>query len=76
MQLEDRAYENWRLWAEKEVAALKQLQGSAYTGTGAEDEGDTVPEVEGGSEEVQEVSQSIPAKRRGQEAKGGAGVRV
>ncbi|KAK3714220.1 mitochondrial ribosomal small subunit component [Vermiconidia calcicola] len=76
MQLEDRAYENWRLWAEKEVAALKQLQGSAYTGTGAEDEGDTVPEVEGGREEVQEVSQAIPATRRGQEAKGGAGVRV
>ena len=39
MMLEDRQYDGWRQWAEKEIVALKQLQGSAYTGQGIEGSG-------------------------------------
>ncbi|KAK3673845.1 mitochondrial ribosomal small subunit component [Recurvomyces mirabilis] len=76
MKLEDKQYENWRRWAEKEIAGIKQLQGSAYTGQEAEAGaagGDGSPE---GRAEVEVVSQSVPGKRGGQEAKGGAGVHV
>ncbi|KAK0337917.1 mitochondrial ribosomal small subunit component [Friedmanniomyces endolithicus] len=39
MMLEDRQYDGWRQWAEKEIVALKQLQGSAYTGQGVDGSG-------------------------------------
>lgn len=36
MKLEDQQYEAWKEWAKTETEALKQLQGSAYTGNEAE----------------------------------------
>lgn len=77
MGLEDRAYEQWKGWAEKEVAAMKQMAGAAYTGTETESgrEGLDVPEGPGvEAEELQEVAGSVPASSRGQLAQGGAGV--
>jgi small subunit ribosomal protein S23 len=71
MKLEDQQYESWRKWAEKEIEAAKQLQGSAYTGQ--ETEG--VEESQGLIEEaVEEVAADVPQTKRGQEAKGGAAV--
>ncbi|KAK5116727.1 hypothetical protein LTR62_007401 [Meristemomyces frigidus] len=73
MQLEDKQYENWRAWAVKEIAALKQLQGSAYTGMEVEAAGDGSAE---GQAEVEAVGDSVPASKRGQEARGGSAVHV
>ena len=76
MKLENAAYDDWKEWAKKEILAQQQLQGSAYTGTEAED----APEIvdEGGlsseQEEIQQVSESIPGSKGGQEARGGAAV--
>lgn len=70
MKLEDQQYDAWKVWATKEIAALKQLQGSAYTGT--EDE-----EASGEAtmqDDLQEVSESVPATRGGLQARGGAAV--
>lgn len=72
MKLEDRAYENWRTWAEKEIVALKQLQGSAYTGTENEDAAIELEQPE--QEELQEVVDAVPATNRGLRAEGGAAV--
>ena len=72
MKLEDQAYENWRQWAEKEIAAQKQLQGSAYTGTENEDAELEIQEPD--QEELQAVSESVPASGRGQDARGGSAV--
>ncbi|GAM87204.1 hypothetical protein ANO11243_052260 [Dothideomycetidae sp. 11243] len=33
MQLEDKAFEDWKLWAQNEVTILRQVQGSAYSGS-------------------------------------------
>lgn len=73
MQLEDQAYEQWKTWAAKEIAAQKQLQGSAYTGTEAEEPGLEVQEPE--QAELQEVAENVPGSRAGQTAAGGAAIR-
>ncbi|KAI7092993.1 hypothetical protein KC316_g21811 [Hortaea werneckii] len=73
MHLENQAYEGWKAWAEKEVAAMKQMAGAAYTGTENEEATISSPEVPE-QEDLQEVSDSVPASRRGQEAQGGAAV--
>lgn len=77
MKLEDQQYEAWRSWAQKEILALKQLQGSAYTGVEVE-EGSTAG---GGGEEgaelgagIEEVGGSVPGSKEGQGARGGAVV--
>ena len=78
MKLEDRQYEGWKAWAIGEVRALRQLQGSAYTGQEAEDGGEGQGRDATGSgvgrEEVQTVSDSVPASRKGQLARGGVAV--
>jgi small subunit ribosomal protein S23 len=74
MKLEDAAYEDWKQWAIKETAALKQLQNSAYTGN-EEAEEEMAPGVKrGDEEELQQVEESIPATKKGQEARGGAPI--
>ncbi|KAK4496638.1 hypothetical protein PRZ48_012618 [Zasmidium cellare] len=72
MQLEDKAYEDWKVWAEKEIVAAKQLSTSAYTGTENEDADLEIQEPQ--QEELQEVSSQIPATNAGQTAQGGAAV--
>lgn len=72
MQLEDKAYEDWKAWAEKEIVAAKQLQGSAYSGT--ETENADVDIVEPEQEVLQEVSDQIPGTKAGQTAQGGAAI--
>lgn len=72
MQLEDKAYEDWKQWAEKEIVAFKQLQGSAYSGT--ENENADLEIQEPQQEELQEVSSQVPGTKAGQTALGGAAV--
>lgn len=78
MMLEDKSYENWKRWAERETDALKQLQSSAYSVAESEEmEPKTeMGEVEGeeaeGEREV--LADSVPGTKRGVEALGGAGV--
>lgn len=48
MMLEDRQYDGWKQWAEKEIVALKQLQGSAYTGQGIDGGGQEAALDDGG----------------------------
>ncbi|KAK5171103.1 mitochondrial ribosomal small subunit component [Saxophila tyrrhenica] len=76
MQLEDKAYEDWKEWAIRETAALKQIQGSAYTGVGTEEaEDEMTPELgEGSAEELEVVKESIPSTQRGQRARGDAAI--
>ncbi|KAF2150534.1 mitochondrial ribosomal protein [Myriangium duriaei CBS 260.36] len=33
MELEDKAFEEWKAWAENEVVTMRQVQGSVYSGT-------------------------------------------
>ncbi|KAI7488869.1 ATP-dependent DNA helicase [Hortaea werneckii] len=56
MHLENQAYEGWKAWAEKEVAAMKQMAGAAYTGTENQEAAISSPEVPE-QEDLQEVSQ-------------------
>lgn len=72
MQLEDQAYEGWKVWAEKETVAFRHLQGSAYSGTETESADLEIQESE--QEELQEVSSQIPATKAGQTAQGGAAI--
>ena len=73
MELEDKEYENWKVWATNEVALAEQRQAALYTG-GEENEEmalDSDPaELEAA---VEEVSDQIPAQ--GQSALGGAMIR-
>ena len=70
--LEDRAYENWKLWAVKETQALRALSGAAYSGV---DEASAVEIQEPEQAELQAVGDSVPGSRTGQTARGGAAVR-
>ncbi len=79
MQLENDAYEDWKAWAIKETAALKQLQGASYTGNEAEDTAENGP-AEGGEDsapetlQVKEVADAVPGGKRGQQAMGGQAI--
>ena len=67
MELEDAQFDRWAEWAVKESEAARQLAGSAYTGQEAQETALT----DGGVGELEEVSQSVPGSKRGQEARGG-----
>lgn len=73
MTLEDQQFEKWKVWAKGEAEKLKQLQGSAYTGQGSEEEAQ-VTSIEDAQAGLEEVSDSVPGSKRGQEARGGAVV--
>ena len=70
MDLEDKEYENWKLWAQNEVDALAQKRTAMYSGNAA-DEAAAVDADEGEyNAALEEVSDQIPAQ--GQSALGGA----
>ena len=70
MQLEDREYEKWRVWAQKEVDTLQQKNAAMYTG-GPQNDAAEIDADEGEyNAAVEEVSDQIPAA--GQNALGGA----
>jgi small subunit ribosomal protein S23 len=77
MKLEDKQYEHWKAWAKKEAEALAQLQAASYTGVeveGAAADAVLEPGDEMGMEELQAVSESVPASKAGQDALGGVAV--
>lgn len=67
MQLEDQKYEEWREWAIKEIAAMKQMQGAAYSGSANEEMAlsDDDPATQAGLDEVED---SVPGSRKGRQA--------
>ncbi|KAK7732864.1 mitochondrial ribosomal small subunit component [Botryosphaeria dothidea] len=71
MGLENQAFEEWKVWAIKEIELQRQAQAAMYSGTetstAALDSAD--PATLAATEEIQE---SIPATDAGQEARGGA----
>ena len=71
MELEDQKYEEWREWALKEITALKQMQGSAYTGIDNADATTSFddPATQAGFDELEP---SVPGSKKGQEAYGQA----
>ena len=73
MELEDKEYEKWKVWATNEVGLAEQRQAALYTGGDENEEMalDSDPaELEAA---VEEVSDQIPAQ--GQSALGGAMIR-
>lgn len=73
MELEDVQYANWVEWAKKENNLLAQQASNAYTGDEAET---AAAELKGSEdqEELQQVSDQVPASRAGQTALGGAAI--
>ena len=73
MELEDKAYEQWKVWAAKEIQGLRHLTVSAYTGLD-ESAGSGVEDIEEEGLQVPEVANEVPGSTQGQTARGGAAV--
>lgn len=69
MDLEDVQYANWVEWAKKENMMLQAQRSNAYTGDEAEQSA-----ADEGQEQLDEVSDQVPASRAGQTAMGGAAI--
>ncbi len=71
MELENKEFERWKVWAQKQVEFQQQQQAAMYTG-GTTDNEDAAPDADPTVEEaaIEEVSDQIPAQ--GQSALGGA----
>ena len=70
MKLEDKAYEDWRAWAKEQTTLARQVETADYTGLESEENEVSIEGEE--QQELQEVAESVPASRKGQEARGGA----
>ena len=73
MELEDKAFEDWKEWATKEIAAQKQAAGASLTSADNDDAelGSEDPDLEPA---LNEVERSVSAHKRGQDARGGSAV--
>ena len=71
MELENKEFERWKRWAQKQVEIQQQTSAAMYSG-GTTDNEDAAPDADPVVEEaaIEEVSDQIPA--RGQSALGGA----
>ena len=71
MELENKEFERWKQWAQKQVELQQQGSAAIYSG-GSVDNEDAAPDADPAVEEaaIEEVSDKIPA--RGQSALGGA----
>lgn len=71
MELENKEFERWKRWAQKQVELQQQGSAAIYSG-GSVDNEDAAPDADPAVEEaaIEEVSDQIPA--RGQSALGGA----
>ncbi|KAF2872326.1 mitochondrial ribosomal protein S25-domain-containing protein [Massariosphaeria phaeospora] len=72
MELEDRSWEKWKIWAAKQVEQEQNMRAQMFTGP-QDNDGDelTEPELDAAVEEVQG---SVPDSKAGQLAMGGAAV--
>jgi small subunit ribosomal protein S23 len=71
MQLEDKEYENWKAWAQKEVEMFEQRNAAMYTG-GVQTEAAVDADEEEYEAALEEVADQVPAQ--GVTALGGAMV--
>lgn len=71
MELEDKQWEAWKVWAQKQITAMKQAQGAVLTSIDNDDAA-----IDTKDEEVlhslDEVGKSVPNNEKGQRAEGGA----
>lgn len=70
MELEDQKFEDWREWATKEAALVKQQQ----TSIGPIDENDLSEDDPSTQAGLDEIADSVPGSKSGQTALGGAPV--
>lgn len=68
MELEDRAYENWKAWAAKQIEESKQARAQLYSGPVEQ----SVSELDEDEmdEALDEVQEAIPAMKNGRDASG------
>lgn len=60
MELEDKAYEQWKEWATQEVETMERQRSAAYTGIGTEnDDSGQIEEVEEDAEEDPAVAAAV-----------------
>ncbi|KAF2142375.1 uncharacterized protein K452DRAFT_358185 [Aplosporella prunicola CBS 121167] len=74
MELEDKQFEEWKKWALKEVDVLRQAQAAMYSGI---DNGEVSLDTNDNvalDEALSEASDSVPASKQGQTARGGAAI--
>ena len=73
MELEDRSFENWRAWAQKEVTAARHMAGSSFSGLENED---SIPSLDEPATQqgMDELEPAMPNSSRGQSALGGAAI--
>lgn len=71
--LEDKAYENWKEWAVKEIQALKAREVGAYSGVEEEAQSELAEPLAG--DQLTTIEGSIPNTKDGTSAMGGAVVR-
>jgi small subunit ribosomal protein S23 len=71
MELEDKAYEHWRLWATKEIEAEQANRAQMMSGPQSADDAAalTEPELEVALDEIEDT---VPATKEGQSALGGS----
>ncbi|KAI1634689.1 37S ribosomal protein Rsm25 [Biscogniauxia mediterranea] len=64
MELEDKAYENWKRWASKQIEAVRAEQNAAYTSFGGDAEGEDAGGIDLDEimAESAEAAASIPAQ--------------
>jgi len=71
MELEDKQFEDWKAWAQKQILAQKQAQGAVLTAT-VNEEAAVDPVDEEVMHSLDDVGTSVPENKRGQRAEGGA----
>lgn len=78
MELENKEFNRWRIWAQQQVTLQEQARSAAYTGITAQGlEGDEENQESGtnpAEAALDELEPSVPGSKRGQTAKGRAAV--
>lgn len=79
MQLENREFDRWKVWAQEQVTLAEQARVAAYTGLGTasasgelDEPGEGDEDTNTGDAAAELVGSSIPNTRGGQGARGGA----
>ena len=73
MELEDKAFEDWKRWAGVQIEDEQQMRAQMFSGPTAAEETNELDEDET-DEVLQEVGDSVPNSRAGQSALGGAAI--
>lgn len=72
MELEDKAWDQWRVWAKQEVENSRQLAATAYTGLDNEDAMPLLEDMDTQAAMEDVAPQAVPNTDQGQDAFAGA----